>query len=209
MLIIKKEPFENGAHENQSGNLKTVPDGWLAVPPELEAEAAGYLPFILLTVENGVITAVAQGEEPEPEIDIEALRSAKLAELGAATDAAIHAGFTVRLPSSGKEEQFSLEVGDQLNLTAAFTRVSGGAPYYLYHSDTILCRTYPAEDIVAMATAAEAHKLYHTTYCNHLNSWVRRTEDAEELAAIFYGAELPKDLAEHLEEVLYLAQKIM
>ena len=67
MLIIKQEPLENGAHANQSGTIHTIPDGWLAVPQELEAEAASYLPFIVLTVENGIITAVAQGEIPEPE----------------------------------------------------------------------------------------------------------------------------------------------
>ena len=70
MLIIKEQPYENGAHANQSGSIHTIPDGWLAVPPELEAEATSYLPFIVLTVKKGVITAVAQGEIPEPEPEL-------------------------------------------------------------------------------------------------------------------------------------------
>ena len=49
-----------------------------------------------------------------------------------------------------------------------------------------------------MARAATAHKLYHTTYYNHLAAWVRRCESAEEVSAITYGAELPEDLAEHI-----------
>jgi len=66
-LYIELQALENGAHRNQRGDGLPVPDGWLAVPPELEEKAWGYLPFIALTVEGGVITAVAQGETPEPE----------------------------------------------------------------------------------------------------------------------------------------------
>ena len=67
MLIIKKNALPNGAHENLSGDIGYIPEGWLAVPPELEAEAQVYLPFIILTIEDSIITAVAQGEIPEPE----------------------------------------------------------------------------------------------------------------------------------------------
>lgn len=66
-MIIKLEPYENGAHANQSNTPKVIPDGWVAVPRHLEAEAMSYLPFIELTVEDGVLTAVAQGTIPEPE----------------------------------------------------------------------------------------------------------------------------------------------
>lgn len=67
MLIIELAPFSNGAHRNQIGTLMRPPEGWAIVPPELEDEAKGYLPFIDLTVEDGKITAVAQGVIPEPE----------------------------------------------------------------------------------------------------------------------------------------------
>ena len=203
MLIIKIEPQENGAHANQSGNFTKVPDGWLAVPPELEHEAAAYLPFILLTIEDGIITAVAQEEKP-PE-DVEALRSTKLAELSAAANAAITSGCEVDLPS-GSTEQFSLTEADQINLSAAFTAVAQGAPGYPYHADGQLCRLYPAADIAAIGAAVTAHKMYHTTYCNHMLVWTRRAETPEELAAIHYGTELPEDLAKNMMEVLQFAQ---
>ena len=206
MLIIKEQPYENGAHANQSGSIHIIPDGWLVVPQELEAEAASYLPYIKLTVKKGIITAVAQGEKPPA--DIEPLRSAKLAEISAAAEAAVYAGCTVQLPSTGEDEHFSLTLKDQIDLSAAFTAVTNGAPYYPYHSDTLLCRLYPAEDIMVMGKAATAHVLYHTTYCNHLNTWIRRAETEEELEAIFYGAELPADLAENLGEVLQFAQSM-
>ena len=78
MLMIELAALENGAHRNQwTDGAITPPDGWAAVPEELEAKAAGYLPYILLTVEEGEITGVAQGvvptptpeSEPEPEPD--------------------------------------------------------------------------------------------------------------------------------------------
>lgn len=67
MLIIELTPLPNGAHRNQSGAFIRPPDGWAVVPPALEREATGYLPFIDLTVEDGKIIGVAQGAIPEPE----------------------------------------------------------------------------------------------------------------------------------------------
>ncbi|MFQ8760609.1 MAG: CD1375 family protein [Intestinimonas sp.] len=67
MLMIELAALENGAHRNQwTDGAITPPDGWAAVPEELEAKAAGYLPYILLTVEEGEITGVAQGAVPTP-----------------------------------------------------------------------------------------------------------------------------------------------
>ena len=134
-------------------------------------------------------------------------KEAKLAEISAAANAAIVAGCTVQL-SNGAEEHFSLTETDQINLSAAFTAVEQGAPGYPYHADGQLCRLYPSADIVAIGMAVTAHKLYHTTYCNHLLVWARRTEEPEELTAIFYGAELPADLAANFGEVLQFAQSM-
>ena len=45
MLMIELAALENGAHRNQwTDGAITPPDGWAAVPEELEAKAAGYLP---------------------------------------------------------------------------------------------------------------------------------------------------------------------
>ena len=84
MLMIELAALENGAHRNQwTDGAITPPDGWAAVPEELEAKAAGYLPYILLTVEEGEITGVAQGAvptpTPEPELEPDALTQTQLA----------------------------------------------------------------------------------------------------------------------------------
>lgn len=99
----------------------------------------------------------------------------------------------------------SLTAEDQINLTNACAAVEGGAEAYPYHLDGGLCALYPAADIRAMAQAATAHKLYHTTYYNHLAAWVRRCEASEEVQGITYGAELPDDLAAHMAAILAAA----
>ena len=95
----------------------------------------------------------------------------------------------------------SLTDEDQINLTTAVGAVQQGSAGYPYHLDGQLCAIYPAADIIAMGAAATAHKLYHTTYCNHLMAWARRAT-ADELEGITYGAALPADLAANMEEVL-------
>lgn len=147
----------------------------------------------------------AGGIDPVPTETIDTLRAAKLAEHSATGNAAIVAGVSVTLPSTGETEHFALHETDQINLTAALTAVEMGAAGYPYHADGQLCRLYPAQDILAISQAAIAHKLYHATYCNHLLVWARRAETAEELAGITYGAELPPDLADNLATVLAAA----
>ena len=86
--------------------------------------------------------------------------------------------------------------------------VEQGAPSYPYHADGNLCRLYTADEIKAISAAAMSHKLYHTTYCNHLFSWIDRVETEEELDAIYYGATLPDDLQANMNEVLSGAQTV-
>lgn len=127
------------------------------------------------------------------------LRAAKHAKISAASEAAIYAGMDVETTQG--TEHFSLTEKDQINLTTAKNEIDKGAPIYLYHTDDTLCRIFTAEEINAIAQAGIAHKIYHTTYCNHLFEWIRRA-DAAELAGITYGAELPDDLAAHMQEIL-------
>lgn len=133
--------------------------------------------------------------------EVDELLPGKLAEITAACHAAIVNGCTVTV-TGGSIEHFSLEETDQINLNAAYSAVEQGADGYPYHADGQLCRIYPAADIIAIATAATAHKLYHTTYCNHLLMWARRATSADELTTIFYGATLPEDLATNMAQVI-------
>lgn len=76
MQIIEILALENGAHRNQSGDFRNIPEGWAVV----NCETPNF-PFGTPTVEeiNGVMTVTAweAGEIPEPEpmpeeVDIEA-----------------------------------------------------------------------------------------------------------------------------------------
>ena len=62
---------------------------------------------------------------------------------------------------------------------------------------------FTAAEIQTIAAASIQHKLYHTTLCNHLLTWARRADTAEELEGITYTAEgLPEDLAANMAQVL-------
>ena len=137
-------------------------------------------------------------EHPDP-VPLEDKRAAKTAEMSAACNAAITAGMDVTTMQG--TEHFSLQETDQINLKTATDDVKAGAVFYPYHADGELCRIFTAAEINAIGEASKAHKLYHTTYCNHLFDWIRRA-DAAELAGITYGAELPDDLAAHMQEIL-------
>ena len=136
---------------------------------------------------------------------LEERKAAKLAELSAACNAAITAGCDVTLLNG--DGHISLTAEDQINLSTATAAVAQGAVGYPYPLDSQLCAIFPAADIQTMARAATAHKLYQTTYYNHLAAWVRRCETAEVLAAITYGAELPQDLEDNMAAILGAANE--
>lgn len=59
MLIVRLEENPNGTRANQQLDfpLKTVPEGYAVVPPELESAARGYLPWLSITIdpENNIV----------------------------------------------------------------------------------------------------------------------------------------------------------
>lgn len=122
-------------------------------------------------------------------------KEAKLAEIGAACQQAIYAGIEIR------GEHYALTLNDQTNISNLAVQAQAGE-IVLYHADGKLCRPYKPEEILEIMTAAVKHKTFHTTLCNHLNVWIRRTEDAAELEGIHYDSPLPEDLAASMEALL-------
>lgn len=142
-------------------------------------------------------------DEPDDRT-LEEIRADKLVELSAACNAAITAGMDVETTQG--TEHFALQETDQINLTTALSAVQAGASGYPYHADGQLCRMFTAAEIEAIAAASVRHKMYHTTLCNHLLTWARRAETAEELSGITYAADgLPEDLAANMAAVLSAA----
>ncbi len=205
MNIIKIEPYESGGHDNQFGAYR-VPEGWAVIPGGMDIPDT--FPFVDIIVSNRVVTEMTKGEVPDlSQSDLAEAKSTKEFELSAACNAAIVSGVDVETTQG--MEHFSLEETDQINLTTAYNAVMSSAESYPYHADGTLCRMFTADEIKAISNASIAHKLYHTTLCNHLLTWVRRAETELEVESITYTAEgLPEDLAANMAQVLAAATSV-
>jgi hypothetical protein len=123
------------------------------------------------------------------------VRENKITELSDACRSAIIAGIDIG------DRHYTLKEDDQINIGNLAILAAQGQPV-LYHADGELCAVFPPEDFAVLAQAATTHKLYHTTYFNHLKAWVNRTESPDEVNAIAYGADLPDDLAANMRGLL-------
>mgnify|MGYP001386722583 CR=1 FL=1 len=61
---------------------------------------------------------------------------------------------------------------------------------------------YSAEYIILIGETLAEFKLYHTTYCNHLNMLIKRCETIVEVYEISYGVSLPEDLDENFVSII-------
>lgn len=152
-------------------------------------------------IEDSIKANVAAWTEMARKQELEELLPEKLTELDNACRKAIVEGCWVGL-ADGSIQHFALTEADQINLNVALEAVKAGADGYPYHADGNLCCVFSAADINAVAAAAVAHKLYHTTYFNHAKQWATRAKTADELASIHYGAQLPEDLAANMAKVI-------
>lgn len=143
-------------------------------------------------------------EETPDNRPFDEIQTEKLSNLSEICNQTIVAGMDVETTEG--IEHFSLEETDQINLTTAFSAIEQGAKGYPYHADKKLCRMFTAVELKAIAEKATAHKLYHTTLCNHLLILARRATTTAELDKITYSADcLPPDLAENMKKILVAA----
>lgn len=214
MKIIRMEANPSGSYTGpQDWYGAEIPSGYAAVSENLDLTgfytAKG---FVIPAFEDGAMidydvnqTALDAWNETHPTPDpLDETKADKLDELSAACNLAIVTGCDVTL-SGGSTGHIALTNEDQINLTNAFASVSTGVEQYPYHLDGQLCALFSSADIAIMAQAATSHKLYHTTYYNHLKAWVERCETVEAVAAITYGSELPEDLAVNMAAILEAA----
>lgn len=136
------------------------------------------------------------------------VKQAKILECDKACSAAIIAGCDATL-TDGTVEHFAWTAEDQINIATAEKAIQGGAPSFPYHADNKLCRLYSAADIIKIITAATAHKTYHTTYFNHLKTWINRCTTVDEVNAITYGVTLPDDLLTSLNNIVEAMQQLL
>lgn len=165
------------------------------------------LPWSEANEENAKAEAYNGEYTVEEELDnrpFEEIQTEKLSSLSEICNQTIVAGMDVETTEG--IEHFSLEETDQINLTTALSAIEQGAKGYPYHADKKLCRMFTAVELKAIAEKATAHKLYHTTLCNHLLILARRATTTAELDKITYSADcLPLDLAENMKKILVAA----
>lgn len=192
--------------------LLEFPDSFMQEFYKEGKRAAG---FVTTTDDGTTVTSCVWNEEAyqawceeNPAHDaLETAKADKEAELSAACNQEITDGMDVETTQG--TEHFSLQETDQINLTTAYNAVMAGAEQYPYHADGALCRMFTADEIKAISAASIQHKMYHTTLCNHLLTWARRAETAEELGNITYTAEgLPEDLAQNMAQIMTAAQNV-
>lgn len=92
MRIIEIKTLENGSHRNQTGDFKTIPEGWAVIPDEMETpnfpfgDAETEEKDGVMTVTKWTAGTIPEAEEPEQPVSkldkvIEALyKAGKLTE---------------------------------------------------------------------------------------------------------------------------------
>lgn len=132
---------------------------------------------------------------PEPYVPTLAeVQNNKKAEVNAACEAMIVSGVNATL-ADGTVEHFDLKERDQLNLFGKQIQVNAGLESIEYHTDTTPttnCKYYSNADMQSIIQAAMWHVSYHQTYCISLKVWIDACEAKEEVAEIFYGADIPE-----------------
>ena len=210
-LEQQSEYYEIIPEYNSAGrlcNYHTGGEGETAKVPAAEWERFNQLAGRQHEVVDGTVVYNAELVPCMPDdADIPMTPTAlKLLEVSEACQSVIHAGTDVELPD-GSVQHFSLKDEDQINLSFALSVIESGVPCFPYHADGEICRLYSAMEIMAISSIATTFKLYHTTYCNHLNVWIKRSSE-DELDAIYYGVELPDDLAANLNGIMAALESV-
>ena len=65
MLIVEIAPLSNGAHRNQKGSFRTIPEGWAVVPAGITVPDT--FPFVNIEADGQIVTSMTAGVVPEPE----------------------------------------------------------------------------------------------------------------------------------------------
>ena len=179
----------------------TLPDGSITTEEYTEIET------VIEPQEYKMMTVISMTEGELPKEDIDKVKNDKVIEIRESCSKSILAGIDVE--TSKGLEHFSLEETDQINLTTALSTIQSGATSYPYHADKELCRLFTAKEIQDICNASIEHKLYHTTLCNHLLAWIRRSEDVDEINSITYSqANMPDDLRANMMSILSSSQSL-
>lgn len=187
-MIICITPYSNGAHENELIS-KIAPDGWVLVPPELEAEALSYLPFINLDIQDGVLVGVSQGTQIiSPEQTAAELAAAKVERISQSkTDLAAYLESHPLQWTDGEYYAITAEKQQQLTskIMSATMAQTMSADYHLtWNSTGEVCKEWTLTDLTALAFAIDARVTALVTYQQTQEVAMRSAATMEALDAI-------------------------
>lgn len=143
--------------------------------------------------------------DPNEEITVDYVKSAKIIEMNAMCTNLIQNGFDVKL-SDEISHHFSLTEQDQLNLITLSTLVASGETAIPYHADGEPCKFFSVDDITAILNAATSWKTYQVTYNNSLKTYINSLDNIMDISAISYGMEIPVDYQSDVLRVLLMQQ---
>ena len=171
--------------------------------------------------EYNLLAEVEDYEIPEPEyveppqeiivdlveqITIDYLVDNKIKSMSAACHNAITNGFDITL-SDGETVHFSCTTQDQLNLiTLANMAASGAMEAYPYHADGQLCKYFSADEIAAIVAKMQMLIARETTYFNSLKAYIYSLKDKTEIAAVYYGVDIPAEYQSEVYKDLFLGE---
>ena len=147
-----------------------------------------------------------QPEEPESYVPtLEEVKAAKKQEIYTGYNADVAAGVDVELstgiqhfPLSDEDQRFLM--GKQLELYGS------DAEMVSYQDSDNHCMLLSRDDMQKIITAALTYVNVKTTYRNNLCEWADQCGTKEEVAAVFYGAEIPEAYQNEVFK-MYLAQQ--
>ena len=162
----------------------------------------------ILLLTNEEIVEPVEPEPPDPAVLLAQAKANKTSEVKNAKETTVANGIDVET-TYGKEH-FQLTNSDINYITAIYSMIMGGATEYPYHPTntdgmTSSCVSYNAEDWTKIVTGAFSFITYNETYCNMLLQWIARETNQTIVDGIFYGCDLPEDLATYMAMVLKTA----
>jgi len=135
---------------------------------------------------------------------LDGAKQLKLRDIATACQTIIYSG--VDVADTKGTEHFSLTVEDQANLSALAMAIGTGLTSVPYHADGQLCREFTASEFNSVYTAAKNFVTYNTTLCNHLNIWIRRCTNIDDVSKITYTSTLPDDLLSNFNAIMGITQ---
>lgn len=151
---------------------------------------------------------IVNGKVNEANMSLEEYKEHKIALLGEECRKLIHEGLDVET-SKGKMH-FTYNYDDQFNIKTLFDSAMLVKMDVPYHSSGNVCTVFTWEDAVKIYVLLEGNLLYHTTYCNALNTVIREDLDSKEkIAAIKYGQEIPENRKDEMDAALKVGQDLM